>query len=96
MADEEKKAAEGGKSAGGIAKVVAAVFGTVLAPVLVAVGIKWADPSVWKSNPPATTATAPQPTTPTPPKPTTKGPATLKKPPQFKGKATSKDHAHTP
>ncbi len=47
--DKEKKAAEPAKASGGgvIGKVIGGVFAAVIAPVLVTVGIKWADPDRW-------------------------------------------------
>jgi hypothetical protein len=49
MADEPKKAEEK-KSGSTLVKVLATVFGAVLAPVLVGVIVKWADPSLWRST----------------------------------------------
>jgi hypothetical protein len=41
-------------------KVVAGIFTAVVAPVLVAVGVKWLDPSTWKAAPATQTAQAGQ------------------------------------
>src|SRR5579871_6166875 len=61
VADEKDKATENGKAGGKIAKVAAVVFGALVAPVIVAVVAKWADPALWKNTapaPPPTTAAA--------------------------------------
>jgi hypothetical protein len=58
----EAKGGEEKKGTSTLTKVLATVFGAIVAPVLVAVIVKWADPNVWKSGPgtqPAT-ATAPE------------------------------------
>ncbi len=52
MADEEKK------SGSSVGKIVATVFGAVLAPILVGVAVKWGDPAIWK-KPPSSQAQAP-------------------------------------
>jgi hypothetical protein len=62
MADEEKKSSH---FAG---KIVATVFGAVLAPILVAVAVKWADPSLWTPKP-TSQGNTPTPTTQAPPPP---------------------------
>ncbi len=64
MADEEKK------SSSSVGKIIATVFGAVLAPILVGVAVKWADPAFWRS-PPASQAPAPSTQAPPPPPPTT-------------------------
>lgn len=55
MADTPEKppSPDGDKkpSGGKLAKILAAVFGGVIAPVLVTVLVKWGDPSLWKSQP---------------------------------------------
>jgi hypothetical protein len=53
MADDEKKGG-GEKSGSNVGKIIAVVFGTVLAPVLVAVGVKWLDPARFDNKPDAT------------------------------------------
>src|SRR5690348_3632392 len=62
VADEKDKATENGKSGGKLTKVVAVVFGAIVAPVIVAVVAKWADPALWKhtapASPPTTAAAA--------------------------------------
>jgi hypothetical protein len=45
VADEKKQ------SGGILVKVIAGVFTAVVAPVVVAVGVKWLDPSTWKGAP---------------------------------------------
>jgi hypothetical protein len=57
-ATEEAKQGEEKKSSGTLTKVLATVFGAIIAPILVAVVVKWADPSLWRSAP----ATQPAPT----------------------------------
>jgi hypothetical protein len=59
-AAEEAKKGEEKKGSGTLTKVIATVFGAVLAPVLVGVAVKWSDPSLWRTAPatqaaPATT-----------------------------------------
>jgi hypothetical protein len=59
VADEKEKAVEAAKGGGGkIGKIVAVVFGAVIAPVLVTVLVKWGDPALWKTPP---TVPAPSP-----------------------------------
>jgi hypothetical protein len=55
-ADEQAKGEEK-KPGGRMTRVLATVFGAILAPILVAVTVKWADPQLWRS----TQATAPAP-----------------------------------
>lgn len=52
MADEETK------SSSTMTKVITTVFGVIIAPVTVAVAVKWGDPSVWRSAPPNSAATS--------------------------------------
>jgi WD40 repeat protein len=56
--EEKEKTSEGGRSGGSLAKVITTVFAAIIAPVLVAVLVKWLDPTIWKSQPSAST-TAP-------------------------------------
>jgi hypothetical protein len=71
MADDKEKAAGGGKSSSLLTKIIGAVFGAVIAPILVAVGIKFLSPA---EHAPATqpavipppTARAPEPVKPPP------------------------------
>ncbi len=83
-AAEEAKTGEEEKRTSMLTKVLATVFGAVLAPVLVAVIVKWADPSVW-THLPATQASSPAaPPSPRPPEaglPEAKPPEKL--PPKF-------------
>src|SRR5579885_2594946 len=58
MANEDKKEAEGGNSAGRLTKIFAAVGGSVMVPVLVAVLSKWLDPAFLMSKHSPTTATS--------------------------------------
>lgn len=57
---EEAKDGKEQKPWGTLAKVLAAVFGAVVAPILVALGVKWGDPSLWKSAPATQLAPAPE------------------------------------
>ncbi len=63
-AAEEAKKDEEKKGTSTLTKVLATVFGAVLAPILVGIAIKWGDPSLWRSAP----------ATPAPPPPTPTGP----------------------
>ncbi len=58
-AAEEAKKDEPKKSSGTLTKVLATLFGAVLAPVLVGVIVKWTDPSIWRSAPVTQPAPAP-------------------------------------
>jgi hypothetical protein len=55
VADGEKK------SSSATGKIIATVFGAVIAPILVAVAVKWGDPNLWRATSPA--APGPAPTT---------------------------------
>ncbi len=59
LAGKEDKG-EKKKGTSTLTKVLATVFGAVLAPILVGIAIKWGDPSLWRSAPP-TQAPAPAP-----------------------------------
>lgn len=51
LVQEPPKQGEGKPTGGTMTKVVVAVFTAIVAPIVVAVVIKWADPSIWRSTP---------------------------------------------